>query len=634
MHVRRRLGLAVALCVSFLATSPLFTQAINSSDASKPSEQVGSARPLDAREYADAPILIVTGEDNAYSAYYEEILKAEGLNIFASAPAVQLGAETLKNRTVVLLATSDVSAAALPPLQEWTRAGGLLIAMRPNEALLQLAGLKSADGRVVEEGYLVADPALALSRDIARQPLRIHGRIQLYEPLRAAAGAGVADDEEPVTVAGLRTDPKTALPYPAVAMRSLGQGHIAVVAFDLARSVVLTRQGNPNWAHQERGGPSPRRPSDLFFPGYLDVDRIGVPQADEQQRLLANLIVSTASAPLPRFWYLPNLNRAAIVMAGDDHGHGGTARLFGKLAELSPAGCRLAAWECYRATAYVTPKAQFPPALAMKYRQMGFEVGAHVDTGCRNENDQKLSRDLRGQVASFQNTYRTKQVTHRIHCLVRNGWAVLPKIERDNGIRLDLNYYHWPPRSVQNRPGFLTGSGFPMPYAAEDGAVLDIYQGASHLVNESGVPQSQGVAFMLQQALGPAQYFGAFGAHFDYSDHYDDVLIAAARQFHVPLITAEQLLTWTDGRNRSRMSDIAWRGSTLQFAVRLAQGAEGADVVLPASFGGRRLASITCDRQAVETTLQTIKGLDMALFAAPSGRCEARYRRAGVDQSL
>ena len=45
------------------------------------------------------------------------------------------------------------------------------------------------------------------------------------------------------------------------------------------------------------------------------MSKIDVPQADEQQRLLANLIteMNRDKAPLPRFWYLPRGEKAAVV---------------------------------------------------------------------------------------------------------------------------------------------------------------------------------------------------------------------------------------------------------------------------------------------------------------------------------
>ena len=47
-------------------------------------------------------------------------------------------------------------------------------------------------------------------------------------------------------------------------------------------------------------------------------------QADEAQRLLANLITSMNAnqMPLPRFWYFPRGEKAVVVMTHDDHSGG------------------------------------------------------------------------------------------------------------------------------------------------------------------------------------------------------------------------------------------------------------------------------------------------------------------------
>ena len=61
-------------------------------------------------------------------------------------------------------------------------------------------------------------------------------------------------------------------------------------------------------------------------PDWVDPNRFDVPQADEQQRLLANLItdMNLDAAPLPRFWYLPRGEKAVLTLTGDDHATGGT----------------------------------------------------------------------------------------------------------------------------------------------------------------------------------------------------------------------------------------------------------------------------------------------------------------------
>ena len=136
-------------------------------------------------------------------------------------------------------------------------------------------------------------------------------------------------------------------------------GQAAAFTYDLARSVVGTRQGNIAWAGQERDGQTePIRSDDLFFPDWLDFSKVAIPQADEQQRLLANLItqMNLDRTPLPRFWYLPRGEKAAVVLTGDDHGNGGTAGQFDTLqGRRARPAARWRDWQCVRSTSYVYP---------------------------------------------------------------------------------------------------------------------------------------------------------------------------------------------------------------------------------------------------------------------------------------
>ena len=48
-------------------------------------------------------------------------------------------------------------------------------------------------------------------------------------------------------------------------------------------------------------------------PDWVNTTKIAIPQADEQQRLLVNLItlMERDKLPLPHFWYLPRGQKAA-----------------------------------------------------------------------------------------------------------------------------------------------------------------------------------------------------------------------------------------------------------------------------------------------------------------------------------
>lgn len=216
-------------------------------------------------------------------------------------------------------------------------------------------------------------------------------------------------------------------------------------------------------------------------------------------------------------------------------------------------------------------------------------------------------------------------MTERLHCLVWNGWVDVPNLQRAEGIRFDLNYYPWPPDWLQQRPGFMTGSGFPMPFMDENARVLDIYQAANHMVNENGVPQLFGVASLLDHALGPDQYFGAFGSHVDFTDDYADHLINAATARDVPLISARQMLDWLDARNASTIRATHWDNNRLEFVVNIAPGAERASVLLPGMFHETRLDSISCNGVPHEILYEVIKDIAYGTFPAVAGTCAAQF---------
>jgi hypothetical protein len=192
-----------------------------------------------------------------------------------------------------------------------------------------------------------------------------------------------------------------------------------------------------------------------------------------------------------------------------------------------------------------------------------------------------------------------------------------------------MNYYYWPPAWVRDRPGFMTGSGFPMRFVDEDGNVLNIYQAADHLVNENGLPQRQSVDFLLDRAVGKDQYFGAFGTHYDYSDGFADILVAEARRHGVPVVSGAQVADWVEARDNSLFGNIVWLGSTLTFSTHLAPGAERAEVLLPADFRGVSIAEVTCGKRDVPLKRETIKGLAYVAFPAHAGLCTANFGTGG-----
>jgi hypothetical protein len=539
---------------------------------------------------------------------------------------------------VVLLGETALSQSQAEMLATWVDGGGCLIAMRPDKQLAGLLGLKDAKASVTE-GYIQVNGKDGPGKGITAGEMQFHGTADLYALDGAAAVASLRGREASSGTQG-----------PAVTVRKVGArgGQAAAFTYDLARSVVYTRQGNPAWAGQERDGWVPVRSDDMFYgkaandpkADWVDPDKVQVPQADEQQRLLANLITQMAlpRVPLPRFWYLPDGHKAAVVMTGDDHTHGGTAGRFDNYLDAGAAGALPDDWRAVRSTSYMYPTEVLTDSQAAAYVAAGFEVALHVTTYESDWTPKTLEEFYDRQLEEFLGDYPSVPTpqTERTHGIVWSDYATQPQVEFRHRIRLDTNYYYFPGRWIQDRPGVFTGSGFPMRFATADGQTIDVYQAATQMTDESGQSYPYHADVLLDNALGPKGYYGAFVAnmHTDSAESAgSDAIVAAAQARGVPVVSAAQMLRWLDGRNGSSFAGVRWdeSGRSLRFAVRTAPGARGLQTMVPlVGPGGAVLTSVRRGGVEQRYTVETIKGITYAFFTASPGEYAATYVGGGT----
>jgi hypothetical protein len=580
-------------------------------------------------ESATAPLLVLSSSTNPFGSYLGEILRNEGLDAFMTLDTSLMSAGILSNFDVVLLGDASLTSAQVTTLTNWVNGGGKLIAMSPDKKLASLLGI-SALNTTLSNAYLQVDTGSGPGVGITNQTIQYHGSADRYSLVGATA------------VATLYSNATTPTTSPAVTLRTVGSngGQAAAFTYDLAKSVVYTRQGNPSWAGQERDGVTGIRPDDMFYSSWINTSKIAIPQADEQQRLLANLItqMERSNLPLPRFWYLPWGDKAAVVMSGDDHSPsyapGGTASIFDRFKQQSPPGCVVARWECVRATSYVFPNSTLTNAQAAAYVADGFEVALHpLLEPCPTTSlpYATLNTVFDTQLAQFAANFTSipAPATSRTHCVYWPDWASEPKIELAHGIRMDANYYHYPGSWIGNKPGFLNGGGFPMRFADTDGSTIDVYQENTNITDESNQPLPSTINTLLDNAIGPLGYYGAFGMniHTDNAapNANDDAIVASAQARGVPIISYRQLLTWTDGRNDSTIRSLSWSNGTLTFTTTAAPGANGLQTMLPVQGPSGSLTSITRDGSPVSYTVSTIKGIQYAMFDAASATYQATY---------
>jgi len=489
------------------------------------------------------PILVINTSSNIYSRYFAEILRAEGLNEFAAKDIVQVTATDLNNYDVVILGEMTLTAANVTMLTDWVNAGGTLITMRPDPQLATLLGITPASGTLTDK-YLLVNTATEQGKGIVGQTIQFHGPANLY----TLNGA--------ISLANLYSTATAATANPAVTIRDVGTngGQAIAFAYDLAKSIIYTRQGNPAWIGQERDAQAPIRSDDLYFgaaagnsqPDWIDFNKVAIPQADEQQHLLTNIIIkgNADRKPLPRFWFLPRGLKAAVVMTGDDHANGGTPGRFDQYKALSSSNTLAAVknWTAIRSSAYIYVGTPLSDAQARSYQTDSFDIALHLSTDCNNWTTTGLQNLFTTQLQQFSSQWPSllKPTTHREHCLIWSDWASLPKVELANKIRLNTSYYYWPGFWLQNRSGMFTGSGMPMRFADVNGAIIDNYQVTTQMTDESDQIFPDFIDSLLDRATGPLGYYGVFCAnmHTDaVASTGSDAIINSAVNHNVPVIS-------------------------------------------------------------------------------------------------
>ena len=582
------------------------------------------------------PILVISTAQNPFTRYLGEILSNEGLNEYTVQDLSTVTAATLSAYDIVILGDMSLSSSEAAMITSWVMNGGRLIAMHPDKQLAGLLGLSSSSGTLSNQ-YLAVNTLLGPGVGIVADTIQYHGPADLYTLNGATAYAMLYSGATTPTAA------------PAVTWMQAGAGQAAAFTYDLARSVVYSRQGNPAWSGEQRNvyidpttgiGLIQVRSDDLYYgaasfdpePDWIDLNKVAIPQADEQQRLLANLIeqMNASAKPLPRFWYLPSGFKAAVIMTGDDHNVGNTSPRFDQYLADSPAGCSVSDWTCIRATSNVWPLTPIPNY--QTYIAEGFEITNHVDNSpdCTNFTADSLAASITSELATFYQTFPgiPAPTTNRTHCVLWSDYDTEPQVELSFGIRLDTTYYYWPQPWIQDRPGMFTGSGMPMRFTDRSGNIIDVYQAVTQMPDESLQTFPNTINTLLDNALGPQGFYGVFttNMHTDFAESASsDFVVASAMARGVPVVTQLQMLTWLDGRNGSSFGSFSWNGGVLSFTITAASGAKNLQAMLPAASPAGVLKGITLNGTPVSFTLKTVKGTQYATFTGVTGSYQATY---------
>ena len=178
-------------------------------------------------------------------------------------------------------------------------------------------------------------------------------------------------------------------------------------------------------------------------------------------------------------------------MTGDDHGNGGTAGRFDSYKAASPAGCSVGqlgvrAVHLLHLSRHAADRRRRPRPT----RRRASRSACTSSTNCADWTPPSLESDYTTQLADFAQPVpraspRPVTQPHALHRLERLGDPAEGRAGERHAARHQLLLLAAAAGS-RTGPGFFTGSGMPMRFADTDGTLIDVYQAATQMTDESG----------------------------------------------------------------------------------------------------------------------------------------------------
>ena len=564
---------------------------------------------------ATPPVLLVVNSSapNPFGPYLAEILRAEGIKSFTTVELSALNSGLIASTPLILLAETTLNAGQASLFRDYANAGGRLIAMRPDPQIADLFGLIPQASSTLN-GYISINQAHTTGAGLAAMTLPFRGTATNYLQTGGAS-----------TLATLFSDRSTPTVFPAVVRFN----RTAAWSFDLARSVAYARQGDPANINVDTGLVPPLQSFDLFYTGF-DAQRISVPFADIQMRLLARQIADLLAdqAPLPQLWYYPSARRAMMLVAAD--AHSGFNNAFTRM---------LAAAESFgaRVTFFISRFMPEPtPAQAADWRARGHEIGLHP----YGFNDNvSLQQGFQNALDWFtQAGLGTPGRTIRSHQIEWLGWVDAAQIAANFGMGLDLNHYSFGPAVMQPNGqqghGYITGSGRPMRFVTPAGGLIPVYGQPTVLIDHqlfgitiwSDTLTTAEALTVSRNVIDAAvsDYHTVIPTQF-HTDYYTwgevqpwvDGTMAYAQANNLPMWTGERWLRYNEARDATNISGVTWNGTSrqLQFSAAVPSGAEAQTVTVPTQYGDSQLIDVSVNSTPVSVTTQTINGRSFSMFS-------------------
>lgn len=570
-------------------------------------------------------MVLVVDHRAGLSDYVAEMLRAWGLCCVETCAG-----DALPGRPRVAIVPAGASL-AVSVADDFVRAGGTLMVMEPDTELAQLAGL--------ERGA-----ALDMPRRLRLAAFRAAGFVGEAPPIVGTAREyGTRDPVQ--TLAYLVPSEDGTGEHPAILRSQIGAGTIISVAFDLPRSVLLLRQGDPRLAGQIPLGDACCRPSHLAVHTGLH-DAGWLPYADLLARLLTDLVAAHAGMPVPLLDPMPAEAPALLLYSGDEDS-ADPAAVREELDFLSRHGARMD-------LNIIPGKTCSSPEEVRDYAQR-HDLNPHPDLRPLDGHalPERLA-ELERQIRLFETTYGIPPASLRTHCTAWCGYTEQIEVLERCGVRMDSTYVSGCYlRRRDLAPYNPFGGALPLRFCTPDGHLLDVHQQHTHIMDDMHFAPDTGCFRMIDYSyrLTADVFDGILGrlchdcvTRFHtplavclhpsnwaaFSRPHGELLVRRAADYGMPVWSFTQWCTFWRRRDHCRFADLAWHDDTLTFLCRGASEEPALRLLLPAAFAGAPVCGVAVNGRSVHTKCQARHGRDVLLLALPAtagpeARISVRY---------
>jgi hypothetical protein len=389
---------------------------------------------------------------------------------------------------------------------------------------------------------------------------------------------------------------------------------------------------------------------DLFTDRWVDTSKNIFNQADEQMRLLTHCIEFVTSKPLPRFWYFPDTLKTLVTLTND-----------GEYSDEKDIDQQLADVEAKKAgmSLYILTASKISKSSTDAWQKRGHEMSGHPDNTLNAEHPtwQNTNAAITFKLKEIAEKYNIPSMRTVVnHWFVWNGinqkgipdFTAQAKVEKLNGIEMDINYAHYDNNSLDKNflgsfgytQGNYTGSGMPMKFGDLNGKTINIYQHFNNVYDQQYMEHSDSAGFfecfkgLMDRSINNEVYsYISVKAHNDeyyFSKKPLAKMLDYAKDHKVPVWAPAKLLDFLKAKENTEFKNIQWSYNNLSFTVQSdIENNNLLSVLIPNIFKGKTVTTVSINSTNINFKVHSIKGYDYIMFPVRPGSAslvQVRYQ--------